>query len=164
MTDEKILLDKWFNKKISISIGWFMIIATLLLLCFFVINSTVNRNDSYRQDKDSTGLEIGSLIRKVKAELVKADMERVNNNESALFKLKDFQMEISFTVRSVNKGGAKMDYKFVTVEGSSETGNEKVQKLTLHWDAIPETIDTLWNKNDTGEIIVKPLIPLKKQL
>ena len=153
--EKPISIDKWAERKITISLGMALIIVVLLSLCFFVINSNLNHKTSFDNQKDTVGLEIGSLIRMVKTELMNADSQRINNNESALFILKDFEMEISFTVTSTNRGGAKMDYKFVTVEGGSETANEKIQKLTLHWDAIPEVKDTLWNESDSSEILIK---------
>jgi hypothetical protein len=39
--------------------------------------------------------QIGSLIRKVKTELMKADTQRINNNENALFALRDFSYGLS---------------------------------------------------------------------
>jgi len=154
--EKPISIDNWAEKKITISVGMVIMIVALLSLFFFVINSNVN-NASFRSSKDTVGLEIGSLIRMVKTELMKADSQRINQNESALFVLKDFQMEISFTVTSTNRGGAKMDYKFVTVEGGSETESGKIQKLTLHWDAIPQKRDTLWVESDSSEIFTKQI-------
>lgn len=148
MEEEKIIIDKWFDKKLTISVGKLLIIATLLLLILFFTKLRTVRNISAR-DKEN-GLEIRDLVRQVKLELMQADTDRIENNEHALFKLKDFSMEISFTVRSTNKMGTDMDYKFVTIANNDETANEKVQKLMLHWDVIPPKADTL-HVDDTSE-------------
>lgn len=154
MADEKISVDNWLNKQLSLSIGTLLILAVLVLLSLLVINATLHRNAQSPSEAENGGLEIGSLIRKVKRELMQADTQRINNNERALFQLKDFQMEISFMVKTVTTAGAKIDYKFVTVDAGTETGNEKVQKLTLHWDAIPQKRDSLPGPDDDGEIII----------
>jgi hypothetical protein len=157
MSEDKISLDKWFAKKITFSLGTGLIIIIILSLSFFVVKATRQKAEEFVNINDTSGLEIASLIRNVKSELVKADQYRIDNNEMALFKLKDFSMEISFTVRKVNKGGAKIDYKFVTVEGATETGNEKVQKLFLRWDAIEPKMDTVFPENPEEEMIIKPI-------
>ena len=150
-----ISLDKWFAKKITFSLGTGLIIIIILSLSFFVVKATRQKAEEFVTGNDTTGLEIASLIRNVKSELVKADQYRIANNEMALFKLRDFSMEISFTVRKVNKGGAKIDYKFVTVEGGTETGNEKVQKLFLRWDAVEPRRDTTYSKISAGPMLIK---------
>lgn len=161
MDEKPVSIDKWFAKKITISVGMVLLILLVLSVSFFLIKSTVNQRASYRNEADTTGLEIGSLIRMVKTELMMADSQRINNNESALFALKDFEMEISFIVRSTNRHGGNIGYQFVTVESGSETGNEKIQKLTLHWDAIPATMDTIWAEDDSTEIAIENEQPKK---
>lgn len=163
MDEDNLVVDKWLDKKVSISIGKLFIIAILFLLTFFIIKIGITRTIS-DDVADDDGLEISNLIRKVKKELVKADTQRINNNEVALFALKDFRMEINFTVRSVNKAGAGVDYKFVTVEGGAETSNEKVQKLMLHWDAIPSKADTLWSTDTGGEMTITPIDTIKNKM
>jgi hypothetical protein len=162
LNENEVSIDNWFRKKISFSRGTGAIIIILTALCLFVIDATVKQTSNGYDGKDTTGLEIESLIRNVKSELIKADSERIAKNEGALFKLRDFEMEISFTVRKVNRAGTKFDYKFVTVEGGTETGNEKVQKLILHWDAVPEYADTVFSPNDSsGNMIVKQIVKPK---
>lgn len=145
---EEIFVDKWFNKKITISLGKGLNISIIVIMCLVAVNYFSKQKSMYAVDSDSTGLEISDLVRKVKYELYQADSLRIANNEGALFNLKSFEMEISFTVRQVIKDGITANYKFVTVEGGSETGNEKVQKLILQWEAVkPEQftvpVDTL---------------------
>lgn len=153
MQRNKISIDRWVNKKFSISVGKLFIIATFFLLVYFVTKTDITRKVP-KYDGSESGLQIGTLIRKVKTELVKADSQRINNNENALFALKDFSMVISFTVKSVTRDDAKLDYKVVTVEGGAETTNEKVQKLILHWNVISREIKRLDDKG--GDMIVTP--------
>jgi|SRR5688572_5431643 hypothetical protein len=153
MADEKpINLDNWLAKKISISLGKVIMILLLFPIVVFIV-----RNNPIPGKAESKGLEIETLIRQVKSELMKADTARITNNEKPLFKLRDFEMEISFTVRKNNNADAKFDYQFVTVEVGSETTNEKVQKLMLHWDAIQPLPDTI--PPDNGQITVKENSP-----
>jgi len=159
MAKNKIIIDRWLNKELSISIGKLFTVATILLLVFFITKIGINRNLP-SDDVSESGLEIGSLIRKVKTELMKADTQRIKKNEHALFALKDFSMVISFTVKSFNRHGAKVDYQVVTVEGEGETANEKVQQLILHWDVIPPKRKKLVDEKG-GEIIVTPTDSIK---
>ncbi|MEI7897697.1 MAG: trypco2 family protein [bacterium] len=152
---EEISVDKWFNKKISISLGkgiTVIILATLCLITFNVIREKRTQNAAVN---DTTGLEISTLVRNVKHELFVADSLRIVKKEAALFRLKDFQMEICFTVRQVTKEGVGANYKFVTIEGGSETGNEKVQKLILHWDAMePQPIKVPPGDSESEMIVI----------
>lgn len=157
MAEEKISIDKWLAKKITFSLGTGLIIIIVLSLCFFIVNVT-QKQCGFRNNKNNEkGLEISTMIRSVKSELIRADSLRIANNEGALFKLRDFSMEISFTVREIYKGGAKVEYKFVTVEGGTETGNETVQKLILHWDAIESPRDTIFPDESEEEMIIVPI-------
>jgi len=155
MSEEPFSIDKWFAKKITFSLGTGLILIFILSISFFVMKSTRQKAGEFVNSNDTTGLEISTMIRSVKHELYKADSIRIANKEEALFELKDFQMEISFTVRKVNKAGVNVGYKFVTVEGGSETGNEKVQKLILHWNAVkPGPITISPSDPDEGIIVV----------
>lgn len=78
-------------------------------------------------------LEVKDLIRKVKDELVAADLEAIHKREAPLFVLKDFEMEIQFVVR--RSGDLKAEV--VGVGGAAGVGSESVQKLKLHWDIAP---------------------------
>ena len=160
MEKNRIIIDSWLNKKLPISVGKLLIIATLFLLVYLATKIGTKRNMAL-QESSENGLEIGGLIRKVKTELMKADTQRINNNEDALFALKDFSMEISFTVKSVNRGNAKIDYQVVTVEGGAETANEKVQKLLLHWHVIPREIRKLSSDDKGGDMIITPIDSIK---
>lgn len=155
MRENKVSVDKWLEKQITFSLRTGLIILVLSAICFFLVKTVNQRVEDQKLENDTTGLEISSLIRNVKYELIKADQERISKNEHALFKLNDFAMEITFTVRKVNKTGAKVDYKFVSVEGGTESGNEKVQKLILHWDAIEPRKDSLPATTRQGRMIIK---------
>jgi hypothetical protein len=131
-------MTHFLKKKITASMGAIIICALLFTALFYFFNMHPELITAKPDDKDTSGLGIKDLIRKVKAELVDADHERIANNEDALFKLKDFEMEISYVVSKRYTAKGKFEYSLVTVEGEKETGTERVQKLHLHWDAVPE--------------------------
>lgn len=85
---------------------------------------------------DDQSLEVRDLIRKVKSELAAAELDMYRNNEPALFKLQDLEMEVHFVVRS--SGGARAEV--VGVGADADISNEKVQKLKLRWIVKPETV------------------------
>jgi len=84
---------------------------------------------------DSCGVGISDLVRKVKKELANLEDSMANNNESAMFQLRDLELEISFVVHHDASGKIGGSYEVVTIEGTQGYSNEKVQKLILHWDA-----------------------------
>jgi hypothetical protein len=128
-----------------------LLLIVFVLIAFFIIrlfkkNSTLFNEAAVRCD--TCGIGITDLVRRVKKELLQLEDSMTRNNENAMFKLKDLEMDISFEVRQTQSGKAGGSYEVVTVEGSTESSNEKVQKLILHWYA--EELN-----KDKG-IIVKP--------
>jgi hypothetical protein len=91
---------------------------------------------------DTCGIGITDLVREVKKELTQLEDSMVHRNENEMFRLKDMEMEISFVVRQTTSGKMGGSYEVVTVEGSRENSNEKVQKLVLHWNASEIKPDT----------------------
>jgi hypothetical protein len=82
-------------------------------------------------------LDLDILIRKVKQELAAAEQESVTNREAALFELKQFDLELSFVMRARSLGSGKVEYVPVVVTNELELGSERVQRITLHMNAVP---------------------------
>jgi hypothetical protein len=78
-------------------------------------------------------LDVRCLVEAVKEELAAAEDAQRGANKAALFQLKDFEMEINYVVR--NSGGISAEV--VGVGTNLDAGSERVQKLLLRWDAIP---------------------------
>jgi len=120
----------------KITVKYMSIVIAVLALVFLLVRNLQHTRNFAKQAAypcDSTGVGITDLVRKVKKELANLEDSMVKNNESAMFRLRDMQLEISFVVRynnSVTMGGS---YELVSVEGEESGGNEHVQKLILHW-------------------------------
>lgn len=80
------------------------------------------------------GIQLKELIRKVKADLTAADQEAAAKGELALFRLKDFELDINV----VASGSAETKGQIMTVGSNVTVGSEKIQKIHLRWVADPE--------------------------
>jgi len=75
---------------------------------------------------ESKSLELNTLIREVKAELQQADREAVENNEAAMFKLKEFDLDLNFVATGKTA-------QVLTIGSNVEVGRERVQHIHLVW-------------------------------
>lgn len=78
-------------------------------------------------------LGIEKLIKDVKTDLRNATA----GDDSALFEVKEFDLEISFVVRTDLSQSGAVNYQLVTADTESSIARENVQKLTLRMSAIP---------------------------
>jgi hypothetical protein len=95
------------------------------------VNYVVRRAPGIQHEQP---LQVQELIEAVRTELAAAEASRRQRGDLPLFRLKDFEMEISYLVR--NSGGAKAEV--VGVGTNLDALSERVQKLRLRWEAIPE--------------------------
>ena len=117
--------------KIIVAIPICLIIVTLLVI--FGPRSCSKR--TIKGASESSGLGIDKVIRDVKKELVASDQKRIENQEAALFQVKDFDLEIQFVVRESTTTGGEAKYEVITVNTELKDELEKVQKITLHFTA-----------------------------
>jgi hypothetical protein len=125
------------KKKLTVGVTPLLGIATLVIVLF--VYSWDGRKPRWENDGRDSGLGVYGLVRKVREELTRAENEMVKNNEQEMFVLKDLELEISFVVKKTVMEKGTVEYSFVTVEGESQTGVEKVQKLRLQWSATTPT-------------------------
>jgi hypothetical protein len=154
--DIKGILKQLWTAKVEISLGKLLIVILLLTSVLFFPWHLLNKKEILHNGKN--GLGVYDLIRGVKNELAKADSARVFNNEAPLFKLKDLEMEISFVVREQKTISGETKFELITVEATNESENLNTQKLKLHWDAIPEKVDTVYGH---GDIIIQDTVIAK---
>lgn len=133
----------FFEKNLKVKDA--LLLAAFIFIAFFIIKLFNGNSGSVigaSAPCDTCGIGITDLVRRVKKELIQLEDSMTHNNENEMFRLKDMQMEISFVVRQTSSGKVGGSYEVVTVEGSRENSNEKVQKLILHWDAEKAKYDT----------------------
>jgi hypothetical protein len=111
--------------------------ATLAAAAFTgsLYSARVARQDLGLADK-SQPLEIKDLITRVREELAAAETDMLKRHDLALFKLKDFEMEINYVIRA----GSVVKTEVVGVGTDLSVDRERVQKLTLRWAVCPERI------------------------
>ena len=129
-------LQNFLRKDLKIKDALFLIAFAFII--FFVVRFFKKNTGSVSEAAipcDTCGIGITDLVTKVKKQLIQLEDSMTRNNENSMFKLKDLEMDISFEVRYTRSGKAGGSYEVVTVEGSNESSNERVQKLILHWDA-----------------------------
>jgi NTP-dependent ternary system trypsin peptidase co-occuring protein len=111
--------------------------ATLAAAAFAgsLYSARVARRDLGLADK-SQPLEIKDLIGRVREELAAAETDMLKRHDLALFRLKDFEMEINYVIRT----GSVVKTEVVGVGTDLNVDRERVQKLTLRWAVCPERI------------------------
>jgi hypothetical protein len=82
-------------------------------------------------------LGIEDLTRKVKAELQQLEFDRITKNEETLFRLKDFDLEVSFIIKASQKQKGEVKTEVVVVGAEQEHSREAVHKITLHMEMVP---------------------------
>jgi len=127
-------IKRFLRKKISIQLVAVIVLVTLMPYILRYLNPSKIESIHYTDDGK---LDIQKLITEVKSELYETEQARIKKGEASLFKLEDFDLEISFVVRANSKQGGSVTYQVVTVDSEIQTGLERVQKLKLHMKAIP---------------------------
>jgi hypothetical protein len=121
--------------KIDILLG--LIILSVLILAIYIHRTNVPSEDK------NEGLGVAELIKGVKADLMLTERD----SSARMFKVKSFDLEINFVVKSRQKAQGGVDYKVVTAGGESELSNERVQKIILHMEAL----ETKANQQDPSD-------------
>jgi hypothetical protein len=80
-------------------------------------------------------LDLTALLREVRTEVNAATREMLKNRESAMFKVKELEIEINFVVS--HEAGADAA-KLVPIGLESKVSSEKVQKIRLTLDPAPD--------------------------
>jgi len=112
-------------------------------------------------------LGLQEFINDLKTEMANLEAERVKKNESAVFDISGFDLEISFVVRTSSQQKAAVEYQIVTAESQIQQGMERVQKLTLHMkptgiNPVPTKKTEFPSKGDVGPETVVDQPPHKK--
>lgn len=157
MAEQKTTAGPWENLKalttrtVPIRLGIVVPLQILVLAAFVMFAPDIARRMADRSlpvatpaagpSADSSadqGLGIEALIHDVKAELAASERAEVEQGHRALFEIKKFDLELSFVAQRSSRGLGKVDYQVVTAENEARVAAEQVQKLTLHFDAIPK--------------------------
>lgn len=108
-------------------------IGIIALLASMIYN---NRKSTLAVPDNPGRLGVQELIEKVKSELVGTEKKRVEANESPLFMLQDFELEINFVVKENTAQKGDFDFKVVTVGGAADYGYEKTQRIKLRMSVV----------------------------
>ena len=114
-------------------------------------------------EDSSRGLGIQTLVSQLRHELEQMEEDRLTHERGALFKVKDFDLELSFVIRKSQKDSAEIHPEVVTVGSEREFGRENTNKITLHMELVPPELVIIRpsEKPITGSDIVQ--LPLVKK-
>jgi hypothetical protein len=129
------------------------IIVLLVLLIYSYRKQNLAEKDT------SARLGVKELIEKVKSELVATEKKRIESNEAPLFLLKDFELEINFVVKEGTTQKGDVDFKVVTVGGTSDYTTEQTQKIKLVMTAVPPQPEKALPTDSTDKILTEPPPP-----
>jgi hypothetical protein len=116
----------------------------LIILSVIILAVYVHKKDVPLEENKEEGLGVAELINRVKAELMLTEKD----GSAPMFKVKNFDLEINFIVKSRQKAQGGFEYKVITVGGETEASNEKVQKITLRMAAL----ETHASQDDPSDI------------
>jgi len=130
-----------FRRRIPLPV---VLLLLVILLSPYLLRY-LNRGTLSPQLPDTSGsktLGITQLVRDVKQELAQMENERIGHNETALFEVTNFDLEISFMVQASAEQQGGVQYHVVTADSRIQNGMEKIQKLTLHMKTVNDTSQT----------------------
>jgi hypothetical protein len=122
------------RKNRSPTITWRQVLLSVFCLVplAYLLWNHIGRLDSAPRASDNVSdtLGVADLVRHVKSELQRAAIQ--GKNEAPLFKLKDFELEVSFVAEVKSNGGVQ----FNVVTAGTDVRTERTQKLTIKMDAF----------------------------
>ena len=80
---------------------------------------------------------VKKLIEEVKKELTEATDDMEKKHETALFRLKSFDLEVTFVAQTSTTNSAGATYELVTVNNQLASSSGRTQKLNLHMEVVP---------------------------
>jgi Trypsin-co-occurring domain 2 len=89
------------------------------------------------------GANLTSFVESVKSQLEKVESDRVRNGSPALFKLRDFDLELTVIAKDDTKGTAGVKAEVVTANMEQQLSHEVGQKIVLHMILAPDETITL---------------------
>lgn len=128
------------------------LVAVALFTGLILVSPRITDRLAQPGSPEAEGLQLKTLIRQVKKELQEADQEALDNNEAALFELKEFDLDVNILA----SGKTIHDAKVVTVGSNVEVGRERVQHIHLVWTAAREENAVV----NEGSIPAKPTVTI----
>ena len=115
----------------------FDLVAIVIIL--ILIGTSIYRHLKERSNEVIVPQTLGvkGLVERVKEELISVEKGRLQTAQSALFELKDFDLEIKFVVNEKTTQSGKIEYEVVTIGRETSVSTENVQTIKLHMTAIP---------------------------
>jgi len=105
-------------------------------------------DDGTAADSTQGGFGVDSLIREVKLELTRAEETMERRNESAMFRVKGFDLELNFVIARSRGAGVTVGKSMLVADTKTSVDATRIQKLYLHMEMVPpETVQVGVNKN-----------------
>jgi hypothetical protein len=143
--------------KKRISLKWIVVLALIALMPSYLRYLRPTSLQPPLPLYEDGRLGVTEFIRQVKSELNRAEDERIKNQEEAGFRLKDFDLEISFVVKVSSAQNGKVEYQLVTVDNQLRSDSERIQKLTLHMVTVEPSVAPSDENGGQKVITVDPI-------
>ena len=124
-----------FRRVMTVRVPVVAVVALSVLAILVLYSNQLTNVREFGRDQPS-GLGIKELIQNVKLELQETERQAREQNQSALFLLKDFDLEVKFVLQARSKGTAGVDYELVAIGSEMELGTERIHTIRLHMEAI----------------------------
>jgi len=88
-------------------------------------------------DVSRPGIGVSDLVQKLRSDLEKLETERASQDQAAIIRVKDIDLEVNFVVRAGQTDKSEIHLEAVTVGGENSASLERSDKITLHMEVEP---------------------------
>jgi hypothetical protein len=111
------------------------LVAVVIVIVFFSFSRHRHAGEEVELTVSPENLGVDKLAEKVRADL--ETLAVTTSGQQPLFKLKNFDLEITFVAKRSGKNKAEITPEVVTVGSEEEQNREGTHKVTLHFEVLP---------------------------
>ena len=126
-------LVSFLNKSVPLKLLFAVVV--MVILPFVAPHLWPKRQPELPPPSNDQGVK--KLIEEVKKELTEATDDMEKKHETALFRLKSFDLEVTFVAQTSTTNSAGATYELVTVNNQLASSSGRTQKLNLHMEVVP---------------------------
>jgi hypothetical protein len=141
------------------------LLLTAIVVCFGSI-FIEHRTDFHLAEASLTDSHLGvtKLIQELRTELEVMEVQRAATGQDAVFRIKNFDLELNFVVKTNSKNKNEIHYEVVTVGMDQELARERSDRIMLHMEMLPPQtmkIQPSTTPIPLDDVIELPPVPMK---
>lgn len=121
--------------------------ALVILLVILMVGFLLSSRGLFRSAKtavSSSDIGLSKLVTELRSELENMEQERASKQQSALFRIKNVDLELNFVVKVDQTNKNELKFEAVTVGLDQSASLERSDKITLHLEIdSPEWMDVV---------------------